>query len=100
MYRGRPLRLRRPGQRLEGISGHEEFRGDLRLLYLACLAAGTGGLAALHIVPLQARQLSLRRAGAADSAWMCQVLGQISQPFGTRVTSQPDGSLLLRPEAA
>jgi poly-gamma-glutamate capsule biosynthesis protein CapA/YwtB (metallophosphatase superfamily) len=84
----------------EGIPGYEEFRGDLRLLYLASVAAGTGELAALQIVPTQARKMRLSRASAADSDWMCRVLDRVSQGFGARLTGQPDGSLRLGPAVA
>jgi poly-gamma-glutamate synthesis protein (capsule biosynthesis protein) len=81
----------------EGIGGHDRFRSDLRLLYFASLAADTGALAALRMVPVQARKLRLRRAGAADGRWMAAVLTRISQRFGSRVSAQPDGTLILHP---
>jgi len=81
----------------EGISGHEEFRGDLRLLYFASLAADTGRLAALRTVPMQARKMRLHHASAADSQWMQAVLERISHPFGSRISHQPDGTLILHP---
>jgi hypothetical protein len=49
----------------EGITGHERYRGDLRLLYFASLHPGTGTLAALRMTPMQARNLRLRRAPQA-----------------------------------
>src|SRR5262249_32599238 len=58
----------------EGISGYEQFRGDLRLLYVASVTADTGALAALHMVPKEAgnraaaRRGPRRRPGAAGSA--------------------------------
>jgi poly-gamma-glutamate synthesis protein (capsule biosynthesis protein) len=54
----------------EGISGAEEYRPDLRLLYLATVEAGTGRLVELRMTPLQAFRMSLRRASAADSEWL------------------------------
>jgi len=83
----------------EGISGHAEFRGDLRLLYLAAVAAGTGKLAALRMVPMQSRQLRLCQASAADGQWLGAVLERASRRFGSRVSRQPDGTLILRPPA-
>jgi poly-gamma-glutamate synthesis protein (capsule biosynthesis protein) len=81
----------------EGIRGYEQFRGDLRLLYFASLAAGTGTLAALRMVPMQAKNMRLRHASAADSQWMAAVLERISHRFGSRISHQPDGTLILRP---
>jgi poly-gamma-glutamate capsule biosynthesis protein CapA/YwtB (metallophosphatase superfamily) len=84
----------------EGSSGHEEFRGDLRLLYFASVAADTGALAALHMVPMQARKMRLRHASTADSRWMQAVLERISGRFGSRVTRQHDGAIILQPPAS
>jgi poly-gamma-glutamate synthesis protein (capsule biosynthesis protein) len=81
----------------EGISGHEEFRGDLRLLYLAVVTAGSGTLAALHMLVMQARNMRLRQASTADSQWMRAVLERISHRFGTRISHRPDGTLVLQP---
>jgi poly-gamma-glutamate synthesis protein (capsule biosynthesis protein) len=39
----------------EGISGYEEFRDELRLLYFASLTPGTGTLQALRMVPMRAQ---------------------------------------------
>jgi poly-gamma-glutamate capsule biosynthesis protein CapA/YwtB (metallophosphatase superfamily) len=81
----------------EGISDYEQFRGDLRLLYLASVTADTGALAALHMVPMQAKNMQLRHASTADSRWMRAALERVSQPFGSRIRHRPDGTLILRP---
>lgn len=83
----------------EGISGYESFRGDLRLLYFASVAADTGTLGALRMVPMQARKMQLRQASTADTEWLRRVLGRISQGFGSRISCQPDGTLTLQPPA-
>jgi poly-gamma-glutamate capsule biosynthesis protein CapA/YwtB (metallophosphatase superfamily) len=79
----------------EGIAGHEEFRDDLRLLYIAMLEPHTGALVDLHIVPLQARRMRLHRASADDTAWLRTTLNRISDRFGTRIGLETDGSLAL-----
>jgi poly-gamma-glutamate capsule biosynthesis protein CapA/YwtB (metallophosphatase superfamily) len=81
----------------EGISGYQRFRGDLRLLHLASVTAGTGTLAALHMVPMRARNMRLRHASTTDSQWMRAALERISQPFGSRIRYRPDGTLILQP---
>ncbi|WP_277751100.1 CapA family protein [Streptomyces hoynatensis] len=77
----------------EGIRGHEEYRADLRLAYLVSLAAGTGRLARLRMVPLRARRMRLERAPAQDRAWLRATLDAISE--GVEVTLEPDGTLGL-----
>ena len=81
----------------EGITGYENFRDDLRLLYFASVEAGTGELAALTMVPMQARNMRLRHASAADAGWLAATLGEISRGFGSRIERQPGGALILRP---
>jgi poly-gamma-glutamate capsule biosynthesis protein CapA/YwtB (metallophosphatase superfamily) len=83
----------------EGISGHKRFRPDLRLLYFATLASGTGTLEGLRMVPMQARQMRLRHASIADSQWLADMLNQVSGRFGTRAERQSDGTLVLHSSA-
>jgi poly-gamma-glutamate capsule biosynthesis protein CapA/YwtB (metallophosphatase superfamily) len=80
----------------EGIGGYERYRDDLRLLFVASLRPGTGELAALRMVPMQARKMRLRRAGLADARWLATVLDQVSRPYGARIGLEPGGTLALR----
>jgi poly-gamma-glutamate capsule biosynthesis protein CapA/YwtB (metallophosphatase superfamily) len=84
----------------EGIGGYEEFRGDLRLLYFASVAADTGTLATLHMVPMQATKMRLCHAATDDRTWMQAVLERISHRFGSRISHQPDDALILQPPAS
>jgi poly-gamma-glutamate capsule biosynthesis protein CapA/YwtB (metallophosphatase superfamily) len=84
----------------EGITGYEEYRDDLRLLYFVSLQPGTGELAALRMAPMQARKLRLHRAPVADAQWLRTALERASRRFGSRVDLQPDGLLALRPGAS
>lgn len=79
----------------EGIGGHEQYRGELRLLYFARLDAGNGELLGLRMVPVRMRQLRLRHAGRPDAQWLCDTLDGVSRRFGTRLYVEPDGSLAL-----
>ncbi len=81
----------------EGITGYEEYRADLRLLYLASLRRGTGELAGLRMVPMQARKLRLQPACDQDRRWLAATLDRVSRRFGTRVELAPDGVLVLHP---
>ena len=80
----------------EGIAGHEEYRDDLRLLYLATIHGETGRLSALRMVPFQARQLRLHRASAEDSTLLANMLDRISRSFGSGVDVAPGGTLVLK----
>ena len=55
----------------EGITGYEEYRDDLRLLYLVAVAPDTGELAGIRMVPMRARRMRLRFAwwGTTGGGW-------------------------------
>jgi len=84
----------------EGITGYEQYRDDLRLLYFASLQPDTGKLAALRMAPMQARKMRLHRAPAADAHWLRTVLERASRRFGSRIDLRPDGLLALRTGAS
>jgi len=50
-------------------------------------------------VPMQARNMRLRHASAADSQWLADTLGRISRGFGSLIEHRPDGRLILHPAA-
>ncbi|ARF56252.1 CapA family protein [Streptomyces gilvosporeus] len=108
LYRGR-LILHGCGDFIddyEGITGFERYRDDLRPLYLATLDPDTGRLHELRIVPLQARQMRLRHASAADRQWLGALFDRMAEGFGPcGAQGGPDdagaeGALTLRPAAA
>jgi poly-gamma-glutamate capsule biosynthesis protein CapA/YwtB (metallophosphatase superfamily) len=80
----------------EGISGHEGYRADLRLLYLASMVRATGELVALRMIPMRARRMQLRHASSADVDWLGGELERTSQPFGVPIDREPDGALTVR----
>ena len=78
----------------EGIGGHERFRADLRLLYLARLDPA-GRLEALRMVPLRSRRMRLEVAGEEDARWLLRVLRKASRRFRTRLDLDGDAHLHL-----
>jgi poly-gamma-glutamate capsule biosynthesis protein CapA/YwtB (metallophosphatase superfamily) len=79
----------------EGISGHEKYRSDLRLLYFVHLN-GDGRLDRVEMVPFQARKMRLQRATQSDARWLYRELDKQSRRFGSRIDLQ-DGALVLTP---
>jgi poly-gamma-glutamate synthesis protein (capsule biosynthesis protein) len=79
----------------EGVSGYQQFRDDLRLLYFATLRRGTGQLTQLRMVPMQARKMRLHHARPSDSKWLATTLNQISRAYGSRISLDPDDTLSL-----
>src|SRR5207244_4930151 len=78
----------------EGISGYEAFRGDLALMHFVELDSVGGELINARLIPMQMQRFRLERASGADAKWMCNLISELGEPFGTRV-SWEDGSLTL-----
>ena len=98
VYRGKPV-IYGCGDLIddyEGISGHEEFRIDLALLYLVTLERGTGDLRQLQMIPMQRRKFRLNRTVRKDSDWLREALDRESRPLGARVELVEDRALQLR----
>jgi poly-gamma-glutamate capsule biosynthesis protein CapA/YwtB (metallophosphatase superfamily) len=77
----------------EGISGYEEFRGDLSLMYLPRLCAATGQLIDLRLVPFKIARFRLQRASVADAGWLRHRLDAVCQPFNVATSLNRDGTL-------
>jgi poly-gamma-glutamate synthesis protein (capsule biosynthesis protein) len=78
----------------EGISGYEEYRPDLRLLYLATLDPASGDLVALRLAPVRSVRMSLQRADVGAAELLGQTLNRISSAPALVVAG--DGLLELR----
>ena len=79
----------------EGIGGHAAFRGDLGVMYFARLSRRDGALLDLRMAPMRMRRIRLERASSADTRWLVEKLGQISDPFGTLIDAGPDGVITI-----
>jgi poly-gamma-glutamate capsule biosynthesis protein CapA/YwtB (metallophosphatase superfamily) len=87
VYRGKPV-LHGCGDFLndyEGIGGHEDFRGDLGLMYLISMQPTTGELMELRMIPTQIKRLRINRASQTDSMWLRDRLDGECQKLGTRI---------------
>lgn len=96
IYGGRPI-LYGCGDFLndyEGISGYEEFRDDLTLMYFLVMQPHDGRLVQLTMKPLQIRRFRLTDASPGDVAWLSGALNRASAGFGTRIL-QAEGSSLM-----
>lgn len=69
----------------EGIESHEQFRGDLTLMFFPELDLADGRLLNLHLVPMQMHRFRLHYATEQDLKWVNEVLNAESAQFGTRV---------------
>ncbi|MBV6442372.1 MAG: putative polyglutamine synthesis accessory protein [Saprospiraceae bacterium] len=69
----------------EGISGEEEYRGDLTLMYFPVMDPANGHLVRLDMVPFRMRRFRLNYAEEKDAAWMAAVLNREGKKLGTGV---------------
>ncbi len=79
----------------EGITGYEEFRDDLVLMYFPTIGIEDGSLVRLEMVPLQICKMRLNRASQADAEWLARTLDREGKPLKTRVRLDPDSVLRL-----
>jgi poly-gamma-glutamate synthesis protein (capsule biosynthesis protein) len=84
----------------EGITGHDEWRGDLGAMYLATISPHDGTLTGLHLVPMQMRRMRLARPEWSDAEWLRATLNRISRPFGARFARDAAGTLALQEQHA
>ena len=79
----------------EGISGYEQFRGDLALMYVVELDSQTGQPVSAQFVPMQMRRFQLKRASALDARWLCDLANKLGTQFGTSARLRKDNSMTL-----
>lgn len=80
----------------EGISGYEEYRGDLAAMYLPRLEAAGGRLVDLELVPLRMAKFRLNRATPAEADWLADTLTRESARFGVSFQPGDGGALRAR----
>lgn len=81
----------------EGITGHDRYRDDLRLLYFPVIRADSGVVTDVRMEVVQTHRMRLQPASSQDITWTQDVLSRISLPFRTRVDLGPDAALSARP---
>lgn len=97
IYRRRPI-LYGCGDLLddyEGIGGHEEFRGDLGLMYFPRLDPGPGTLVSFEMIPTRIRRFRIARATSEEARLLGDVLRRESQRFGTEVRLRDSNTLAV-----
>jgi len=80
----------------EGIRGHENYRDDLRLMYLPEIDAATGELVNMTMPVLQTHRFRLRNASTMDAKWLTSELDRESRRFGNTRIEFEDGGLQVQ----
>ena len=97
VHRGRPI-LYGCGDFLndyEGITGEEEFRPDLAVMYLPRLASPGGTLVEFPLEVFRIRRFRLQWASRADTSWLQARLDRESRQFGTRIELREQNRLAV-----
>jgi len=74
----------------EGISGYQEYRADLTLMYFLSLDVASRRLVELAMRPLRIRNFRLRRAAPDDARWLRQLIDNECAQFGYRTRLRND----------
>ena len=80
----------------EGIEGHEDFRGELGLMYFPVLDDASGSLLALTMTPTRIRRFRVTLADDADRRWLLERLQRECGRFGCGMEMRDDGAFALR----
>ncbi len=80
----------------EGISGHEEFRSELVLMYLISVDPSGEKLVRFEIMPLEIKRFRLNKVIRGDAEWLRNTLDRECKKLGTRVELNADNSMKLR----
>jgi poly-gamma-glutamate capsule biosynthesis protein CapA/YwtB (metallophosphatase superfamily) len=79
----------------EGISGYEEFRRDLAILYRVSIEVESGDLTGVQLLPFQIRRFRLHRVIGTDARWLAERLNRLGLPGGPRAQVTADNNLTL-----
>ena len=79
----------------EGISGHEEYRDDLVLMYLVTVRRSSGKLERFEMVPFQIKRFRLNHVSREDARWLQRTMNRECARFGGHVALSETGRLTL-----
>ena len=77
----------------EGISGHEEFRGDLGLMYFTTLQTLTGKLVRFELKSTRINGFRVNRASNRETEWLYAMLNREGKKFATSIEPKTDNTL-------
>lgn len=79
----------------EGISGYENYRDDLSLMYFLNVNRFSGRVIDISMVPMQIKKMKVNRAGVEDAEWIKDVLSREGKRFGTKAELKLDSTISL-----
>ncbi len=79
----------------EGIGGHEEYRGDLALMYFISFATKPFKLKRIELNCLKMRRFQLHQASARDISWICKTLSRECEPFSLEFSVTEENTIVV-----
>jgi poly-gamma-glutamate capsule biosynthesis protein CapA/YwtB (metallophosphatase superfamily) len=79
----------------EGISGYEDFRDDLTLMYFVEVNPANGNLVSVRMTPFQIQHFRLRHVSSTDADWLRETLDKKCTTLGARIEAERNGRLRL-----
>ncbi len=79
----------------EGITGHEQYRDDLTLMYFPVINTQDGTLVSMKMIPMKIKNFQLNHVSSGDARWLQSVLDREGDEFGTGIVLNQDNSLTL-----
>ncbi len=77
----------------EGISGHENFRGELGLMYFISWNPDSGSLNRIELTPTKIKNFRVNYCSGEESQWMANMLNREGESFGTRMELNTDNTI-------
>jgi poly-gamma-glutamate synthesis protein (capsule biosynthesis protein) len=77
----------------EGISGYEEYRAELCLMYFPVIEIQSGDTHHVQMVPFRMMNFQLVKASAEEATWLAETMGRQSEPMGTQITLEGNYTL-------
>jgi poly-gamma-glutamate capsule biosynthesis protein CapA/YwtB (metallophosphatase superfamily) len=79
----------------EGISGYEQYRDDLSLMYFITLNTLTGELVRFQLVPTQIKQFRVNYATHRDTIWLADMLNREGKKLNTKIKLNDDKTMTV-----
>ena len=79
----------------EGISGHEQYRSELGLMYFVSFNADSKKLAAIELTPTRMHRFKVNLASREEAKWLKHMLDSEGGPLGTHTVLHENNSLSL-----
>lgn len=80
----------------EGISGYEDFRDDLGLMYFSSFDPVEGNLISLRMIPTRIKHFRVNRASTEEALWLRDILNREGKRFGTSASLGEGNTLALK----